>query len=259
MDIRFDGKTAVITGAGRGLGRQIALSFAEAGADIVIGDVIEENAASVCKEIEALGRKASYTVCDVRKVEDVEKLMSIPDKLDIMINVAGIVIVQPIDTAPQDGAKKVLDVNILGCSNTIRAALKRMIPQKEGKILLFSSIAARTHGVYEAHYAASKASVISMTMSAAHVAGPHNINVNAISPGIIHTAMWDYLLEEFSKKRGGQDPQEIWDEIIRTMIPLQRPQEPEDIADAAMFLCSDHAKNITGQTLSVCGGFYMGY
>ncbi len=258
MDIRFDGKTAVITGGGQGLGKCVALSFAKAGANIVIGDINEKTAQETCKEIEELGVKAMYCLCDVSDPSQVDELMNMPKQLDIMVNVAGIVISNGIDTAPQDKIERLFDVNILGTSNTIRADIERMKPQKSGKILLFSSIAARTHGPSTAHYAASKAAVISMTHSAAHVCGPYNINVNAISPGIIRTAMWEYLLDQMVEKMGG-DREQHWQNYIKATIPMGRAQEPQDIADAALFLCSDHAKNITGQTLSVCGGYYMGY
>ncbi len=259
MDIRFDGKTALITGAGRGIGRGIALGFARSGADIVIADVNEENAQRTCKEIEALGRKAKYVVTDVRDVDQVQRMVDACDRLDIFIHAAGVLVTKYMLEATQEEIKRLFDINILGSSNVIRAVLPRMQAQRSGKIVLIASIAGREGGDLEAHYRMSKSAVISLTMSTADAGAAYNINCNAICPGHVRTEMWDQALDDWAAKPGRRSQEEIWDWMVETMIPLKRPQTPDDMANAAMFLCSDEAWNITGQTLSVCGGYYMGF
>ncbi|MEM5768632.1 MAG: SDR family oxidoreductase, partial [Bacillota bacterium] len=145
----------------------------------------------------------------------------------------------------------------LGCSNVYRAALERMIPQRAGKIVTMSSSAGRAGGPVHAHYRMSKAAIISLNQSAAFTAAPYGINVNTICPGIIRTEMWEDILDAFAEDTGGADREAQWRSYVENSIPMGRPQECEDIANGVLFLCSDMAKNITGQALNICGGMCM--
>ena len=256
MEIRFDGKTALVTGGGRGIGKTIALTLAESGADIVIGDMLEKEAQQTCKEIRALGRKAEYMITDVSDYAQVEKLVNSISRLDIMVHAAGIVLNSLLLDATQEEIKRLFDVNILGSNNMVQASLKKMIPQKSGKLLLIASVAGKIARITQPHYRMSKAAVISLTMTAAHTAAPHNINVNAICPGIIRTPMWEKIMDDRSAQTG-LPREKIWEDVIKDLIPLERPQTEQDIANAAAFLCSNLADNITGQAINVCGGMCM--
>lgn len=262
MPIKIDltGKTAAVTGGGRGLGKAIALTLASAGANVWIGNRKEEQSKEAVKEIQALGVKAGYTVMDVSRFEDAQKFMDDAEKfgngkIDIMINNAGVISTDPfLDITPEE-FKRLLDINVVGVSNTLQIAIKKMIPHKAGKIVVISSIAGRKGLGFVDHYCATKAATISLVQSAAYAAAPYHINVNSVAPGIIRTKMWEEILDGIVPPGGNRD--EVFNENIKKMIPLNKPQTEQDIADAVLFLCSDLANEITGQTLNVDGGAIM--
>lgn len=256
MEMRFDGKLALVTGGGRGLGSTIALALAQAGADVFIVDILENEARLACEKIRAMGRSAEYMTLDVSDSAQVERLANAIPKLDIMVHSAGIVLNSPLIDAAQADIKRLFDVNILGSNNIVQMTLKKMIPRKSGKIVLISSVGGKIPSADQAHYRMSKAAVIMLAQSAAHTAAPHNINVNAVCPGIIRTPMWEKILDERSAQ-SGKPREEIWDGFIKGLVPLGRAQSEQDIANAVAFLCSDLAQNITGQALNVCGGRCM--
>ncbi|MHC1719271.1 MAG: SDR family NAD(P)-dependent oxidoreductase [Clostridiaceae bacterium] len=262
MNINFSGKTALITGGGRGLGKSIALLFAKLGADVWIGDIIEENAKETVAEIKALGRHSGYVVVDVSKYEDMKKMIDTVEKeegkIDFLINVAGIVYIDSFMEISPDKVKNIFDTNMLSVSYGCQLALEKMIPRKYGKIINFSSVAGRQGMPTLPHYAASKAGVINLTQSAAYAGAEAGINVNAICPGISRTAMWEKILDSRAQPGETAEVREMrWNETIKKAIPMNKPQEPIDMAWAAAFLCSDYARYITGQSLNVCGGFKM--
>jgi len=254
MDIRFDGKTAVVTGAAKGLGRETALALADSGADLVLGDMLDELGEKVAEEIRAKGRKAVYLHCDVTNVEQCEALAAAAgENLDILVNVAGISCELPLLDAPQKDIQRVMDVNAIGSSNILRAALKYMIPKKAGRIVLFSSTAMWMNSTTFPHYNMSKAAVGSLVISAAKTVAPYGITVNGILPGIIRTDMWNGGLDTLAGRRG-TDQETIWNAMVKNMIPMGVPQEPIDIANATLFFCSDQARYVTGQLLGIDGG-----
>lgn len=257
MDIRFDGKTAVLTGAARGLGKRIALLLAEGGAKrICIGDVLDDVGTATCEELCALGAEASYHHVDVREPVQVQALFDAVPKADIVLHGAGVTTSDGLLEADDETVKRLFDINILGSSNVMRAALRKMLPEESGKIVLIASVAGRYADKTVTHYRMSKAAMLSLTMSAACIAAPHNINVNAICPGIVRTEMWEQLLDGKSQQMH-LSREEVWKTMTGNLVPMGRPQTQEDIAAAAAFLLSSYANNVTGQAWNIDGGQCM--
>ena len=257
MEIRFDGKTAVLTGAARGIGCAIATLLAENGADVVIGDVLDEAGVQTCREIrEKTGRQASYVHVDVRDPGQVCALFDTAPRVDLVMHGAGVTVPENLIDADDAAIRRLFDINILGSSNVVRAALKKMLPQRSGKIVLLSSVAGRYIDKTVTHYRMSKAAMLSLTMSAASYAADYNINVNAVCPGIVRTDMWEQLLDEKTKSMH-MSREDAWDAMVGKLIPMGRAQTKEDIAAAVAFLLSPYADNITGQALNVDGGQCM--
>lgn len=176
-------------------------------------------------------------------------------KIDFVVNNAGVIETVPFLELDGEGAKRVYDINVIGLSNVVRCALKKMIAQKEGRIVTTSSIAGIAQlGMLE-HYSATKAAVVSLTKNLAKVAAPYHINVNSVAPGIIRTKMWEEILDSMT---GGSDNADCrnstFDDSVKKLIPFGVPQVEEDIADAVLFLCSHLSKEITGQVIAVDGG-----
>lgn len=257
MEIRFDNKTAVLTGASRGLGRAIAMLLAENGADVVIGDVLDEAGTATCQEIrEKTGRQATYVHVDVRDPDQVKEMFDTVPVVDLVMHGAGITVPENLIDASDAAIKRLFDINILGSSNVVRTALNKMLPRESGKIVLLSSVAGRYIDKTVTHYRMSKAAMLSLTMSAASFAAGHNINVNAVCPGIVRTDMWEQLLDEKMKSMN-LSREEAWNAMVGNLVPMGRPQTQEDIAATVAFLLSNYADNITGQALNVDGGQCM--
>ncbi len=260
MDIRFTGKTAVVTGGARGLGKQIAVQFAQCGANVWIGDMDENSAIATVKEIQSMGVIAGYTLTDVSKMDQVGKLMedasvATNGKIDILVHAAAIIIPGPLLDAAQEKIERILDVNILGTCNVLKTGLEKMIPNKTGRIVLVSSVAGRRGFKVQGHYNATKAAGINFAQSCAIEGGPHGINVNTVCPGIIRTQMWDQILSE-AEKRKGISQKEEWEGYMKD-IPQGRAQTPEEIANVTLFLCSDLASAVNGQAINVDGGWTL--
>lgn len=243
----LSGKVAVVTGGARGIGRVIALKMAQAGADIVLCDILDEvnNTAS---EIETLGRKSLALKKDITKIDDVQDLINETvtkfSKIDILINNAGITRDNLILRMSEEEWDSVMNVNLKGTFNCLKATAKVMIKQKYGKIINVSSVVGVMGNAGQANYAASKGGMISLTKSAAKELAARNITVNAVAPGYIQTDMTENLSEKAK-------------ENFLTVIPLKRPGTAEDVANAIIFLCSDNANYITGQVIHVDGGMVM--
>jgi meso-butanediol dehydrogenase/(S,S)-butanediol dehydrogenase/diacetyl reductase len=266
VGIDLSGKVAIVTGAGRGLGRASALKFAEAGADVVIVDVLKENALAVAKEAEAFGVKSMAFDTDVTDYDAVDKMVDEVvakfGKLDIMFNNAGVnVIVKFVDTTLEQ-MKWATNVNYFGVYNGCKVAVKQMQKQNGGVILNTSSNAGVFGAADHAPYTPTKFAVRGLTQTMALELGSDNIRVNAICPGIVRTQMWEQNLVEYvvgdDNEEGIKERRdEYFDQVVDKFTPLKRPVEEEDIANACLFLVSDLAKNITGQSILVNAGIGM--
>ncbi len=248
MSGKLEGRVALITGGGRGIGRDIALLFAQEGADIAICDVNTEIAQSTQKEIEALGRRALTFATDVTVFKQVEEMVNLIldnfKHIDILVNNAGITRDNLLLRMSEDDWDKVLSVNLKGVFNCTKAVSKVMLKQRSGKIVSIASIIGIMGNAGQANYAASKGGIISFTKSIARELASRNINANAVAPGFIQTAMTDKLSEEQRK-------------AMLANIPLNRLGVPADVAQACLFLASSASDYITGQTIVVDGGMSM--
>lgn len=245
----LEGKVAVVTGASRGIGKAIALKLASQGAKVVINyNGSEEKAKEVQAQIETEGGKAVIYRCDVSDygacqtfIQDVIKTEG---SMDILVNNAGITKDGLLMAMSEADFDDVIDTNLKGCFQMIRFASRRMMKQRYGRIINVSSVSGVAGNAGQANYSASKAGIIGLTKSAAKELASRGITCNAIAPGFVKTEMTDVLPDEVK-------------ENAKKQIPLGRFAEPEDIANAAVFLASDKASYITGQVLLVDGGMVM--
>ncbi|PKM83565.1 MAG: 3-oxoacyl-[acyl-carrier-protein] reductase [Firmicutes bacterium HGW-Firmicutes-13] len=241
-------KTAIVTGASRGIGKAIALALAEEGLNILINYVGRESQAeAVVEEIKAMGRKALAVRADVSSSEQSEEMVKFClDKLgrvDILINNAGITRDSLIMRMKEDDWDQVININLKGVFNCTRAVIRPMMKQKEGRIINIASVVGLTGNPGQANYAAAKAGIIGFTKAVAKEAASRGVLVNAIAPGFIQTEMTGVIGEETREK-------------ILKQIPLARFGSPSDVADAVKYLAL-HANYITGQVIIVDGGMTM--
>jgi NAD(P)-dependent dehydrogenase (short-subunit alcohol dehydrogenase family) len=239
------GRVAIVTGAGQGIGRGVALCLARAGAHVVIADQAPARLAPVVAEVEALGVQALGIATDVRRVDDLKGLVQQTierfGKIDILVNNAGVVVVKPMVEQSEEDWHRVVDVNLKGVFLSCRNVLPEMIARKRGAIVNIASIAAFHVTVPHVPYAASKAGVVAITRDLAYEVARFGIRVNAVAPGPIDTPMSQMVSAEQKQ-------------AIARSIPLGRIGQPEDIGQAVVFLASDAASYITGATLPVSGG-----
>jgi len=243
------GKVAIISGGTRGIGKGIALKFAQEGADVIFTYVSsEETANAVEKEIQAFGVKGKGYKSNAAKMEDavelIDKVVEEFGQIDILVNNAGITKDGLLMRMSEENFDDVIKINLNSVFNMTKAALRTFLKQKNGSIINMSSIVGVRGNAGQANYSASKAGIIGFTKSIAAELGSRNIRCNAIAPGFIATEMTEKLDPEVVK--GWSDS-----------IPLKRPGTPEDIANATVFLASDMSTYISGQVLSVCGGMLM--
>jgi len=247
-ELSLEGKTALITGGARGIGREIALLFAKEGANTVICDVNLEQAEEAAKEIRDMGRDSIAFKADVTDSGDIQAMMDkILDKykkLDILINNAGITRDNLVLRMSEEDWDKVIAVNLKGCFVCTKVAAKVMLKQHSGKIVNLASIIGIMGNSGQANYAASKAGIIGLTKSVAKELAPRGVCVNAIAPGFIKTDMTAKLPEEIRKK-------------MLSVIPLGRFGEAKDVANLVLFLSSESSSYITGQVVQIDGGMLM--
>ena len=241
------GKTALVTGASRGIGKAIALRLAADGADVaVIYAGSADKAEAVCEEIRAMGRNAKAYCCDVSDPEaaknTVKTVTAELGRIEILVNNAGITRDNLVLSMKDADFDAVVDTNLKGAFNMIRACYSGFIRSRRGRIINISSVSGIMGNAGQANYAASKAGLIGLTKSVARELASRGITCNAIAPGFIATDMTGNIGE---------------DNPLRTMIPLGKMGKPEDIASAAAFLCSEGAAYITGEVLRVDGGLAM--
>jgi len=246
--MRLQGKVALVTGGGRGIGREIALMMAQEGADIAIWDVNLVEAQKTSADIEALGRKCAIDQVDVTSYEKVEagvnKILDKLSKIDILINNAGITKDNLLMRMSDTEWDAVLNVNLKGTFNCTKAVSRPMVKQRSGKIVNIASIIGIIGNKGQANYAASKAGIIALTKTTAKELASRNITANAVAPGFIQTEMTAKL------------PEELKQEMLKS-IPLARMGSPADVARACVFLASEDAGYVTGQVLVVDGGMVM--
>ncbi|GAX89785.1 SDR family oxidoreductase [Effusibacillus lacus] len=243
------GKVAIVTGGGRGLGEQIAVGLAEAGADVVVCSRKKEACDEVAEQLKAMGRKSLAVACDVTVPADVERVVRETKeqfgKVDILINNSGISWGAPMDEYPLDKFKQVMDVNVTGLFLMSQAVGREMLAQKYGRIVNIASIAGLRGSdprvMNAIAYNASKGAVISFTRDLAVKWAHHGITVNALAPGFFPSKMSAPLLQKFG-------------DMILQGTPMKRFGGDDDLKGAAVFLASDAAAYITGQVLAVDGG-----
>ena len=245
----LEGKTAVITGGSRGIGKGIALRFAAEGANIAITNIIDdEEFAEAVKEITALGVKARGYVSDASMFADAEKVIDEIVKdfgtVDILVNNAGITRDTLLMRMTEEQWDQVLTVNLKSVFNLTKAAIRPMMKQKYGSIINMSSVVGVGGNAGQSNYSASKAGILGFTKSVAKELGSRNVRCNAIAPGFILTEMTDKL------------PDDVKSDWI-SKIPLRRGGLPDDVANVALFLASELSGYVTGQTINVCGGMAM--
>jgi 3-oxoacyl-[acyl-carrier protein] reductase len=246
--MKLNGKKAIVTGGGRGIGRAISLALAHEGADVVVADLDLKGAEATAESVRALGRQAVAVKVDVSKSSDVNNMVSSGlekfGRIDILINNAGIFQVAPVGEMTDEQWDRTLNVNLRSVFLCSRAVIKGMIEQRSGKIVSMSSIDGYRGYPLGAHYAASKAGIRAFTASLAKEVGSQGICVNAVAPGEVETEM---TKEELSQYR---------EEFLK-QIPLGRIAKPEEIAKVVVFLCTDDASYMTGATVSVNGGWWI--
>lgn len=242
----LEGKTALVTGASRGIGREIALTLAGYGADVIVNyNGSPEKAAEVVKEIEALGRKAEAVQCAVGDYEAcgrmITEMLEKFGHIDILVNNAGITKDNLMIKMSEEDFDAVIDTNLKGTFNTIKHMYRPFLKQRAGRIINLSSVSGVLGNAGQANYSASKAGVIGLSKSMAKELAGRSITVNAVAPGYIDTDM-TRAMNEAAK------------EAVIAQIPLKRAGAPKDIAETVAFLASDKAAYITGQVISVDGG-----
>ncbi len=244
----LEGKIAVVTGAGRGIGKAIALKFAAAGADVVCVSRTAANSEAVANEVKALGRQAwalAVDVSDANAVNDAAKqILSDAGKVDILVNNAGVTRDGLLMRMSEEDWDTVLTTNLKGAFNFVKALTRPFLKQKSGRILNVASVIGLTGNAGQSNYAASKAGLIGFTKSVAKELASRGVTVNAIAPGFIETDMTAALSDD--QKAG-----------ILEHIPLGSLGQGEDIANAALFLAGETGRYITGQVLTVDGGMVM--
>ncbi|AWB44256.1 beta-ketoacyl-ACP reductase [Paenibacillus sp. CAA11] len=249
MSKPLSGKSALVTGASRGIGRSIALALAEAGANVAVNYAgNEEAAAKVVAEIEALGAKAFAIKAHVGDLKQFDAMVAgvveAWGSIDVLVNNAGITRDNLIMRMKEEDFDQVIETNLKGVFNGIKAVTRPMMKQRSGRIINISSVVGVLGNAGQANYVAAKAGVIGLTKSSARELASRQITVNCVAPGFIETDMTNELPEDLRAK-------------MLEDIPLSRLGQPEEVAKVVLFLASEDASYMTGQTLHVDGGMYM--
>lgn len=244
----LDKKTALVTGAARGIGQAIALELAADGADLALCDVKTEWLEETAAKVKELGRRVEAYAMDVADGDAVLAAVTQAaadfGRIDVLVNNAGITRDTLLMRMTEEDWDAVLNINLKGAFLVTKAVAKTMMKQRSGAIVNIASVVGITGNAGQANYTASKAGLIALTKTTAKELGSRNVRVNAVAPGFIRTAMTEKLSEPAR------------DAMLR-LVPLGRPGEPEDVAKAVAFLASENSAYVNGQVLTVCGGMVM--
>lgn len=254
---------AIVTGGGLGIGRAIAEELASVGADLAILDKDEEAAKSAAATISALGHRAKAIVCDVADNEQVvsayQQVKQAFGPVDWLINNAGIVSApgQPFVENSEEDWDRAFAVNVKGIRNLAAAAYDDMVAKGDGRIINVTSITGVIAAPFMPPYSVSKAAANGLTRVLARQFATHGVTVNAVCPGFVWSPLWEDLgtvMAAASDGDQGRNAEEVFQNRVEQFVPMRRPQSPEDVAKTVAFLCSEGARNITGQIIGVDGG-----
>jgi len=263
MDLGLEGKVALVTGAGEGIGRRTILTFAEEGAKVVVNDIVASKVEDVADKARALGVEVLAIVADVTNADEVngmvKEVISKVGRIDILVNNAYASGHKLFTQSIRADWEKPINVCLYGTLNCSRAVIEHMIEREYGKIVSLISDAGRIGEPGLSVYAAAKAGILAFSRSLAKEVGRYNINVNCVSPGATnterrireHQAEWERATEEERQRIKKRDEAQL------RLYPLGKLAEPEDVANMVVFLASERARHITGQVISVDGGYIM--
>src|SRR5512134_2167996 len=261
--MRLEGKVAVVTGGGAGIGRGIVLCMAREGADIAIPDIQDANAQAVVKEVLAMGRKAISMRCDVTRGAEVQatvdRIKKELGRIDILVNNAGMASApgMPFTNNSEEDWDTTYAVNLKSVFLTCKEITPYFIERKAGRIINIASIAGPLAAQTMPPYSVAKGGVITLTRVVAKELAPHGITVNAICPGVLWTAFWEKLAQYIAATNpafAGMTARQVFEKRVGDIVPMKCEQTPEDIGNCAAFLASDDARYITGQAINVDGG-----
>ncbi len=244
----LEGKVAIVTGAGQGIGKATALKLAEKGADVVVAEWNQKTAQETGREIEALGRRSLVQVVDVAQRAQVQGMVETVlrewGRIDILVNNAGFDRPGTLMKVTEEDWEAVLGVHLKGCLNCMQAVMPGMMERRYGKIINVSSIYGKAGGKAEVAYSSAKAGIIGLTKAVAQEVGKYGINVNAVLPGLTETPTIAKMPQKYR-------------DLIVSQTPLGRLAQPEEIANVVAFLASDEASYVTGAAIEVTGGWLM--
>ena len=255
--MQLSDQVALVTGAGQGIGKASALALAAAGANVVAVDIDGQSAKDTAAVVTTMGRRGLSIQADMGSVQDIGRMVSEAvaafGHIDILVNNAGVTRRAYIMDLTEEDWDRIHRVNSKGVFFCLQRVAREMIPRRSGRIVNIASIAGKGFaGTSNAIYAASKGAVIALTKTAAQQLGRHDINVNAVCPGIVRTSLYLNMIGTIAEKEGV--PMEAIEQRYANDVPLKRANEPEDIAAMVVFLASPGARNITGQSFNVDGG-----